>query len=158
MKSHFRQVGFEHIEVHLTSLELFHNFLLKFLDLRHQIEEVIGSEEGEVEVTCTHSSRSGVLQRLSKEIERIRVDAVVAHLQFEHINMRIHLEELIHIVGELHGARSTGRQDILAEAHALHISKRQIQIQHTLNQVPLQGAVKGKVCLHLVVVCRQSQL
>ena len=72
--------------------------------------------------------------------------------------MRFHSEQFVHIIGELRSACSTCRQDILTEAHALHISKRQIQIQHTLNQVPLQGAVKGKVCLHLVVVCRQSQL
>ena len=72
--------------------------------------------------------------------------------------MRIHTEELVHIVGELHVARAACHQDVLAEAHFLHIGKGQVEVEHTLYQMAFQGAVEGQVCLHLVVVSCQGQL
>ena len=154
MQGQVRQVGLEHIQIHLMRLELLHNLLLQLLHLRQQIEQIIWGEEGEVKITCSHDGRSRVLQCLRKQIERIRVDTVVAHLQSEHINMGIHTEELVHIVRELHSARSTGRQDIFAEAHALHIGIRQVQVQYTLHQVPFQRTVKREVCLYLFIISR----
>ena len=116
------------------------------------------AEESEVEVTRAQGGRRRVFPCLSQERERIGINAVASHLQMQHLHMRIHMEEFVHIVGELHGAIGTCRQHILAETHALHISIRQIQIQHTLHQVPFQRAVKRQVCLHLLVVCCQCQL
>ena len=156
MQGQVRQVGLEHIEIHLTFLELRHHLLLQLLHLGHQVKEVVGGEESEVEVACPYRGRCRVLHRLSKEIEGISIDAVAAHSQVQHIHMRIHTEELVHIVGELHVARATCHQDVLAEAHFLHIGKGQVEVEHTLYQMTFQGAVEGQVCLHLVVVSRQS--
>ena len=91
------------------------------------------AEKSEVEVTRAQGGRRRVFPCLSQERERIGINAVASHLQMQHLHLRIHMEEFVHIVGELHGAIGTCRQHILAEAHALHISIRQIQIQHTLH-------------------------